>query len=84
MRYAASGSDRLAAFQEQLHITNGFLVDVWRGQILYARTETTMNVILQARARMKARQVDFARRNHKVAMNQVNDPIRQIGREVGP
>src|SRR5229473_497429 len=32
---------------------------------------------------MKARQVHFARGNEKVTMDQVNNPVRKVGREVG-
>ena len=47
-------------FQEQLHVANRFLISFRRGQILHARTQATFDVVLKARPRMKAGQVDFA------------------------
>ena len=72
----------LAAFEKELHVAHGFGVDLGRGQILHARTQATLDVVLQARARMVAGQIHFAGRNQEVAMDQVDDAIGEIGREV--
>jgi hypothetical protein len=33
---------------------------------------------------MRARQIDFARRNFELAMNEVHQPMREIAGKVGP
>ena len=71
------------ALQEQLHVANRFLISVGRGQILHARTQAALDVVLQAGARMKAREIDLARGNQKITVNQIDDAVGQIGREVG-
>ena len=71
-----------AAFQKQLHVVHGFGVTLGSGESFDARAETAPDVVLQARPRMIAVQVDLARRNQKVAVNEIDDAIRQAGREV--
>ena len=73
----------LPAFEKQLHVADGFTVDLGRGQVFHARAKATLDVVLQARARMVAGQIHFARRDQEVAMNQVDDAIGEIGREIG-
>src|SRR5208337_1359881 len=72
----------LAAFEKKFHVAHSFTVDLGRGQILYARTEATLDVKLEAGAWMIAGQIHFARRDHEMAMNQVDDAIGEVGREV--
>src|SRR5208283_2854850 len=72
----------LTPFKKKLDIAHRFGVDLGRGQVLYARPETTLDVKLQTRTRMIAGQVYLARRNHEVPMNQVDDAISEIGRKV--
>ena len=73
---------RLAAFEKQLHVAHGFLIRLGRGQALHARAQAALDVVLQARARMKAGQVHLAGRNQKMAVDQVDDPVGEVGREV--
>src|SRR5208282_2298263 len=72
----------LAAFEKKLHVAHGFAVDLGCRKVLYTRTQATLDVVLQARTRMGAGQIHFARRDHEMAMNQVDDAIGEIGREV--
>ncbi len=72
----------LSAFQEKLHVADGFLIGLGSGEVLHARAETALDVELQTRPRMGARQVDLAGRNQEVAVDQVDDAIGEVGREV--
>ena len=45
----------LAAFEEKLHVAHGFAVDLGRGQVLHARTQAALDVVLEAGARVVAR-----------------------------
>ena len=72
----------LAAFEKQLHVAHGFLINLRRGQSLHARAQAALDVELQARARMEAVQIHLAGWHQKVAVNQVDDAIGEIGREV--
>ncbi len=53
------------------------------GQPLHARPQAAVNVILQARLGMKARQIDLAGRHQKMAVDEVHQAVRQVGRKVG-
>ena len=41
-----------------------------------------MNVILQARMRVRSREIHFAGRNLEVAMNEVHQPVRQVAGKI--
>src|SRR5437660_9602116 len=45
-------------------------------------TKTALDVVLQARTRMVARQVNLAGGNQKTAMNQVDRTVRQVSGEI--
>jgi hypothetical protein len=75
---------RGTAFEKKFHVAHGFLISIGRGQVLHARAQAAFDVVLQAGARMKAREVDLARWNQKVAVNEIDDAIGKIGREVRP
>ena len=70
------------SLQKQLHVAHRLLVELRRGQILHTRSQAALNVVLQARPRMKTGQVDLARRNQKIAVDQIDDPVCQVGREI--
>src|SRR5215467_11281759 len=78
------GKIRLPAFEQQLHIANGLLVGLRRGQALYAWPLAALDVVLEARPRMISGQVHAAGGNQKMAVNQVNDAIGQIPGKVWP
>ena len=69
-------------FEKQLHVAHRFLVDLRRRQVFHARSQAALDVVLQTRPRMIARQIDLARRNQKVAMDQIDDAVGQVGGEV--
>ena len=71
------------AFEKQFYVTHGLLIGAGRRQVLNAWAQAAADVVLQTGPGMKARQVDLARWNQKIAVNQVNDAVGQIGREVG-
>jgi len=73
----------LAALEKKLYVANSLGVDLGRGEVFHARTETALDVVLQARARMEAREVDLAGGDEKVAMNEIDDAIGKVGGEVG-
>ena len=72
----------MPAFQEQAHVAHGLGVSLVRSQALHARPQAAMNVKLQARMRVHARQIHLAGRNFEVAMDEVHQPVRQIPRKV--
>ncbi len=80
----AQGADQvgLPAFQKQFHVANRFLVSLGRGEVLHAGAEAAPDVVLQTRARMEAGEIHFARRDQEVAVDQVDDAVGEIGREV--
>ena len=70
------------AFQEQPDVANGAGVGFVRGQTLHAWTQTAVNVILQAGMRVVAVEIHFAGRHQEMAVNEVDQPVRQIAGEV--
>ena len=70
-------------FQKKLHVTHRFAVDRGRRQFLHTRTKATLDVVLQTGPRMVARQIHLAGRDQEIAVNEVDNPIRKIGGEVG-
>ena len=74
----------LAAFQEKLHVAHRFLIGLGSSQTLHTGSETSPDVVLQAGPRVKAVQVHLAGRDQEVAMNQVDDAVGEVGREVRP
>ena len=73
-----------AAFEKHPHVVNGFGVALGRGQSFHARSQAAPDVVLQARPRIVAVQVELARGNQKVPVDEIDDPIGQAGREVRP
>ncbi len=52
------------------------------GEALHARTQAAVNVVLQAGLGMVAREIHLARRHQKMAVDEVHQAMRQVGREV--
>src|SRR2546423_13601605 len=73
---------RLPAVKKQFHVLDGFLINLRRGQALDTWPQAAANVKLQTRARMGTVQIDITGRDQKVPVNQVNDSVSQVGREV--
>src|SRR5580700_10124691 len=70
------------AFEKQFHITHRFLISVGRGESLYARSQAASDVVLQARPGMKVPKIDLARRDQKMAVDQVHDAICEARRKI--
>ena len=70
------------AFQKQLHVAHRFLIGLGSGEIFHARAQAALDVELQAGTRMKAREIDLARGNQKIAVDEIDDAIREVGGEV--
>jgi hypothetical protein len=75
---------RVAAFKKQLCIADGVLVGLGRGEAFNARAEAAVNIVLQAGARMVAREIDLATGQKKTAVNELDYAISQIAGEVRP
>jgi len=71
------------SFQEKFYVTHRFGVTVWRCEAFDARTQATMNVILQARARMIAIEIYGARGNQKTLVNEMENAPRKTRGEIG-
>ena len=72
----------VAAFQKHLCVVHRVLVSLGRGQPFHARAQAAMNVVLQACARMIAREIDLAAWDQKAAMNQLDHAIGEIAWKV--
>ena len=71
-----------AAFEERARVVRGLGVALVGGESGDARPQAAMNVILQAGARMVAREVHGAGRDAEMFVNEVHDAVRQAMREV--
>ena len=72
----------VAAFKKQLRVAHCILVDLRRGESLNAGAEAAVNVVLQAGARMIAREIDLATGNEEAAMDEFDDAVGQIAGKV--
>src|SRR5208337_2221036 len=73
-----------ATLQKQLHVMHRFGVALGRGEPFHARAQTAANVELQARPRIIAVEVQLARRNKEVPMDEIYDSVRQARRKERP
>ena len=73
----------MTPLEKETHIAHRSHIRFVRGQFADARTKAAMNVVLQTGMRMLSIQIDLAGRHFEVPMNKVNQPVRQIPREVG-
>src|SRR5580704_17127043 len=73
-----------AAFQKGTRVARRLRVFFVRYEAGDARTPATVNVILQAGARMLPREVHRAGRNPEVFVNEMNDAVGEAVREAGP
>ena len=74
-------SSACRAFEKELRVADGLLIELRCGQFLHARAQAAMNVVLQAGARMIAGEIDLAAGQQKAAMNQFDDAVGEIARE---
>ena len=72
----------MAAFQEQADVADRGGVDLVRGQALHTRAQAAVDVELQARLGMEAREIDLAGGHLEVAVDEVDQAVRQVGRKV--
>jgi len=72
----------MAAFKEELRIAHSIGVGFEGGEPLNTRSETAVNVVLQARPRMKAAEVDIAAGDKKAAVNEFDDAVGEISGEI--
>ena len=68
----------MAPFKKQLRILHSIRINLRRRESFNARPQAAMDVVLQARARMIARQVDLATRNKETAMNELSHAVSKI------
>ena len=68
-------------FQEQAHVAHGTRVGLVRGQSFDARSQAAVNVVLQAGLGVIPGQVHLAGGHQKTAVNEVDQAVRQVGRE---
>ncbi len=68
--------------EEKLRIADGLLIGVGSGEALDTWSEAAMNVVLQAGARMVAREIDLATGQQKAAMNELNHAIGEVAGKV--
>jgi len=71
-----------APFQKQPHIARRFRIAFVRRQPGYARPQTPLDVVLQARPRVAARQIHRAGRNEEALVHEMQNPARQARRKV--
>ncbi len=73
---------RLASFEKKLRVAHGVPVGLGRGESFDTRSQAAVNVVLQAGAGMKTRQVHLATGEQEAAMDQFDDPVGQIAGKV--
>ncbi len=73
----------LTPFEKELRVADSLSVLLRCGQVFHARAQTALDVVLQARAWVVARQVELAAWQQKRAVQQVSHAIGQVAGEVG-
>ncbi len=61
---------------------DGLLVGFGRGKAFDAGAEAALDVVLQAGARMVARQIDLAAGDEEAAVDEVDQPMREVARKI--
>ena len=72
----------MAALQEQAHVAHRRGVGVVGGETFDARSQAAMDVVLQAGFGMAPLQIHLAGGHQEVAVDEMHQPVRQVGREV--
>ncbi len=73
----------VAAFEEELRVADGLLVCLGSDEAFDAGAEAAVDVVLQAGARMVAREIDLAAWDEEAAMDELDDAIGEVAGEVG-
>ncbi len=71
------------AVEKQANVADGLGVGVVGGEAGNAWAVAALNVVLQAGARMVAREIDVAARNHEALVDEGEDAAREIRGEIG-
>ena len=72
-----------AAFEEELDVADGLLVDVGGGEAFDAGAETAFDVVLEAGAGVVALEVDLAGGDEEGAVDEVDEEVGKVAGEVG-
>lgn len=72
-----------AAFKEEANVADSFGVGVGGDEAVDAGAEAALDVVLQAGARMIATEVDFAAGYEEAAVDEIDQAMGQVAREVG-
>jgi hypothetical protein len=72
----------VAALEKKPRVADGLLVGLRSGQALDARAKAAMNVVLQAGARVIAREINLAAGQQEAAMNELDHAIGEVAGEV--
>ena len=80
-----SGGFELAglAVEKELHVADGLRVGLGRGEAFDAGAEAALDVVLQAGARVVAREVDLATGDEEAAVDEVDQAVREVAGKVG-
>ena len=70
------------AVEEEADVADGLGVGFVGGEAGDARAVAAFDVVLQARARMVAREIDVAAGNHEALVDEGEDAAREIGGEI--
>ena len=81
-RLQRSGEIGGTAFEKQLHISHRFLISRRRGQGFDARAQAALDVVLQAGPGMVTREIHFAGRHQKVAVDEIDDAVGEVRGDV--
>ena len=73
----------VAAFEEKLHVADGFGVSAFGGETGDAGAKAAPDVVLETGARVVAVEIDIAGRDQKVAMDEIDDAVGEVRREKG-
>ncbi len=72
----------VAALEKKLRVADGLLVGLGSGEALDAGAEAAMNVVLQAGARVVAREIDLATGQQEAAMDELHHAVGEVAGEV--
>src|SRR5260370_11669758 len=67
-----------------MHVAHGFGVGFWRGQVLDARPQAALDVVLQTRPGMVSGEVDLTGWDEKMTMDEIHNPVGKVSGEIRP
>jgi hypothetical protein len=77
------GEIAVTAFEEQARVANGLGIFLLSDKTFDAGSQAAMDVVLEARLRVETREIHLAGRNQKIPVDEMNQPVGEVGREVG-